>query len=117
MRDLKQLPKQTRTQLAFGLFLIVLGLVWFTVILYLLAPDQVQPTRDDVRAAYEAFMNAASGSNLWSFNAVGTIVMKGIVLALLDILFVVARYGGLTFLTLGGFAVFEAISDLRTDRP
>jgi hypothetical protein len=41
------------------------------------------------------------------------LIGRGAVLIVLDILFVVARYGWLTLLFFGGVIVFEAISTLR----
>jgi hypothetical protein len=112
-----KLPRNVRTQLGLGAFLVILGFIWLSVILYVIAPDQILPTRDDVRAAYDAFIDAANAPpGLWSLSVAGSLIAKGSILVVLDILFVVARYGGLTLLFLGGFAVFDAISNLRRAR-
>ncbi len=117
MRSLKKLPRETRAQLGFGALLIILGIIWLSAILYVLAPDQIQPTHEDVRAAFEAFLSASAlPVNEWSLTTAGAVIVKGAVLLVLDLLFVVVRYGGLTLLFLGAFAVFEAISNLRRAR-
>jgi hypothetical protein len=105
-------------QLALGTFLIVLGVGWICAVLFSAAPAKIPPTNDDVRQAYEAFLNAAgAAADLSSLGAVGTAILNGLLLALLDILFVVVRYGGITLSVVGGYAVFEAISSLRPGRP
>lgn len=114
MQSLKKVPRETRTLFGVGAFLILLSVIWILAILYVVAPDQIQPTREDVRAAYEAFLNSTGSlTNEWSLNTVGAVIVKGALLLLLDILFVVARYGGLTLLFLGVYAVFEAVSNPR----
>lgn len=118
MTGLKKLPKEMRTRLGLGAILLILGFIWISVILFVLSPGQIQPTREDVQAASEAFMTSAGvPANLWSLSTVGEVIVKGAALLFLDIVFVVARYGGFTLLILGGYAVFEAISSLqRADR-
>jgi hypothetical protein len=114
MNVLKKLPREARIELGFGAFLLILSTIWLSLVLYVLAPDQIQPTSNDVQGAYDTFMSAAGSlANEWSLNAAGAAVLKGLALLAVDILFVVARYGGLTLLFLGGFAVFEALSKLR----
>lgn len=117
MNRLPKLPKETRAQLGFGVFLIILSIIWLSLILVVMTPDHILPTREHIRTAYEAFMDAASVSaNQWSLNTIGALIGRGFSLVVLDILFIVARYGGLTLLFLGGVAVFEAISTLRSAR-
>jgi hypothetical protein len=114
MNRLRKLPRESRIELGFGALLIILSTIWLSVILYVLAPDQIQPRGEDVQAAYEAFTAAAGNlANERSFSAAGAAILSGLALLAVDILFVVARYGGLTLLFLGGFAVFEALSKPR----
>jgi hypothetical protein len=114
MNRLKKLPKEARIELGFGVVLIILSTIWLSVILYVLAPNQIQPTSDDVQAAYDAFTTAAGNlANERSLNTAGAAILRGLALLAVDILFVVARYGGLTLLFLGGFAIFEALSKPR----
>jgi hypothetical protein len=114
MRSLKKTPRENLTLFGFGAFLILFSIIWILAILYVVAPDQIQPTHEDVRAAYEAFLSSTGSlADKWSLNTVGAVIVKGAALLLLDILFVVARYGGLTLLFLGGYAVFEAVSNPR----
>lgn len=114
MNSLKKLPKEARIELGFGALLIILSMIWLSAIFLVLPPDQIQPRGDDVQAAYEAFTTAAGNlANERSLNTAGVAILRGGALLAVDILFVVARYGGLTLLFLGGFAVFEALSKLR----
>lgn len=111
------MPKETRKQLGFGAFLIILSMIWLFVILGVLTPDQILPTRDQIQSAREALLDVASiPGNQWSLNTLAALIGRGIALIVLNILFVVARYGGLTLLFLGGVAVFEAISTMRRAR-
>jgi ABC-type transport system involved in cytochrome c biogenesis permease subunit len=114
MNRLKKLPREARIELGFGAFLIILSTIWLSVILYVLSPNQIQPTSDDLQAAYDAFTAAAGNlANEQSLNTAGAAILSGLALLAVNILFVVARYGGLTLLFLGGFAVFEALSKPR----
>ena len=45
--------------------------------------------------------------DLWTLRTIGELIGGFAVLVLLNILFVVAQYGGLTLLFLRGFALFE----------
>jgi len=117
MSRLKKLPKEARVQLGLGAVLIILSIAWFSVILYVLTPDRIQPTGEDVRAAYEAFLDAAGvPANEWSLSIAGAVLLKGAILIILDVAFVIARYGGLTLLFLGAFSIFEALSALPKAR-
>ncbi len=112
-----KLPKEVRTQLGFGTILVLTSMIWLWVVLYAVSPDQILPTHENVRLAYTAFVDAASiPLNLWTLNTLGALIQRLVVLVFLDILFVVARYGGITLLFLGGFAFFDAISNLRKAR-
>ena len=112
-----KLPKEIRTQLGIGTLLIIVSIIWFSVILYFVTPDQILPTNENVRSAYDALGDIASiPYSFWTLKTIGLLIEKFIVWIFLDILFVIARYGGLTLLFLGGFAVFEAISNLRKAR-
>ncbi len=114
MAGLPKLPKEIRTQVGVGAFLIVIGFIWFLSLVYLVKPDQILPTGEQVRDAYEGFVEIGSvPASSWTLDTVGLLIGKLFVLVFLDILFVVARYGGITLFFLGGFAVFDAISNLR----
>ena len=109
-----KLEKAVRTQLAIGTILMLISIVWLFVVLYLLKPDQIIATNQDVREAWVALNGVTSiPYSQWTLNTLGLLIAKASSLILLDVLSVVARYGGITLLFLGGYAVFEAVSDLR----
>ena len=117
MTGLQKLPKEVQMQLGLGTVLTIVGAIWVFVILYLLKPDQILPTNEAVREAYDGVSNITSiPYNLWTLRTAGEFIANLVFLVVLDILFVVARYGGLTLLFLGGFAIFEAISNIRKAR-
>jgi len=117
MTGSSKLPKEVRTQLGVGAILTIAGMVWIFVIIFVLKPDQIVPTKETLSGAYEG-MRAIAGIpfDLWTLRTAGELAGSSLVLLLLNILFVVARYGGLTLLFLGGFALFEAVSGLRKAR-
>ncbi len=112
-----KLPKDVRTQLGVGAILTIAGMVWIFVILFILKPDQIVPTKDALGDAYDG-MRALAGIPFdhWTLRTAGELAGSFVVLLLMNILFVVVRYGGLTLLFLGGFALFEAISEVRKAR-
>lgn len=89
----------------------IVGVIWFCVILYGLRPDQILPTNENVQTALDALKAQLSISfGQWDIETVRLAVTKFIVLFVTDVLFVVTRYGGLTLFFLGGFTIFDAIS-------
>ncbi len=117
MTGLPKLPKEVRTRLGLGAVLTIIGGIWVFAILFLLKPDQIIPTSEAVREAYDGVSNITSiPFNLWTLRTAGEYFGSLVILLVLDLLFVVARYGGVTLLFLGGFAIFEALSNLRKAR-
>ena len=112
-----KLPKEVRTQLGIGAILTIIGMVWMFLIVFILKPDQIVPTKDALSDAYDG-MRAIAGIPFdhWTLRTIGELGGSFVVLLLMNILFVGVRYGGLTLLFLGGFALFEAISGLRKAR-
>ena len=55
-----KLPKEVRTQLGVGAILTIVGMVWMFVIFFVLKPDQIVPTKDDLSDAYDG-MRAIAG--------------------------------------------------------
>lgn len=114
MTGWSRLPKEVRNQLRLGTILTFGGMVWIFAILFMLRPDQILPTRDMLNEAHDGVRAiAAMPFDLWAFRTAADLIWNSAVLMIVNILFVVARYGGLTLVFLGGFAVFEAISSLR----
>jgi len=112
-----KLPKEVRTQVGVGAILTVVGMVWMFVVVFILKPDQIVPTSDGLSDAYDGMRALASiPFDHWTLRTIGELAGSFVVLLLLNLLFVVVRYGGLTLLFLGGFALFEAISGLRKAR-
>ncbi len=102
---------EVRKQLATGTVLMLVGIIWFCVILYGIRPDQILPTNADVHTALDALKaQLAIPFKQWDADNVRLVVTKSIVLFVNDILFVITRYGGLTLFFIGGFAIFDAIS-------
>jgi hypothetical protein len=117
MSGWSKLPKEVRTQLGVGTILTIAGTVWILAIIFVLKPDQIVPTKETVSNAYDGVHAIASiPFDIWTLRTAGELIGDFAVLVLLNILFVVARYGGLTLLFLGGFALFEALSSLRKAR-
>jgi hypothetical protein len=111
MTDSPKTLAEVRRQLGFGTIVMLLGVIWFFVILYGLQPDQILPTNEDVQAALGDFKTQLMTlSGQWNFDNVVSIFSKFAVLFVTDILFVIIRYGGLTLFFLGGFMIFEAVS-------
>jgi len=117
MTGWSKLPKDVRTQIAVGTILTIVGMVWMFLIVFVLRADQILPTKETVSAAHEG-MRAIAGIpfDAWTLRTAGELAGSFLVVLLLNILFVVARYGGLTMLFLGAFAIFEAVSSLRKAR-
>ena len=114
MTGWSRLPKDVRTQLGVGTILTFAGMVWIFVILFFLRPDQIFPTRDMLNDAHDGVRAiAAIPFDLWTFRTAADLLWNSAVLMIVNVLFVAARYGGLTLVFLGGFAVFDAISSLR----
>lgn len=89
----------------------LMGIIWFSVILYGIRPDQIVPTNENVNAALDALTSQLSiPFKQWDIDTVRLVVSKSIVLFVTDILFVITRYGGLTLFFLGGFTIFDAVS-------
>lgn len=109
MKDSPRPLTEIRKQLGFGVILIAIGVLWFSFVLYGGRQDQIMPTNEDVQTAYSAVIALAQSSQ-WSLETIMSMVFKVIVLIVIDILFVVVRYGGVTLCFLGGFAIFDAIS-------
>ncbi len=109
MKDSPKTLTEIRKQLGFAAMLIAIGALWFSYVLYGGKPDQILPTSGDVQAAYGAVSELVKSSP-WSLETVAALALKVIVLLVIDILFVVARYGGVTLCFLGAFAIFDAIS-------
>ena len=109
-----KLPKEIRTQLGVGAVLAIAGMVWMFVIFFVLKPDQIIPTNDYLSDAYDG-MRSITGIpfDQWGLRTIGELVGSFLFLFLMNILYVVARIGWLTLLSLGGFALFEAILQLR----
>lgn len=117
MTGLTKLPKAVAMQLGIGAILTIIGAVWFFVVAFLLKGDQILPTNELVRAAYDWVHEIGSiPTNQWTLRTAGELISSVALLLVLDILFVIVRYGGLTLLTLGGFAIFEGLSNLRKAR-
>ncbi len=117
MTGLPRLPKDVRTHLGLGTILTIAGMVWIFVIIFLLKPDQIVPTKEMLDSAHEGVREIASiPFDMWTWRTAGQLIGDSAVLMLLNLLFVVVRYGGLTLLFLGGFAIFEAVSHLRKAR-
>ena len=114
MTGWSRLPKDVRTQLRLGTILTFVGMAWIFAILFLLRPDQIIPTREMLNDAHDG-VRALAGIpfDLWTFKTAANLLWNSAVLMIVNVLFVVARYGGLTLTFLGGFAIFEAISSLR----
>ena len=111
MNDQSKTLTEVRRQLGTGTILMLVGVIWFCVILYGIRPDQILPTNENVHAALDALKSQWGISfKQWDINAVRLLVSKSIVLFVTDILFVITRYGGLTLFFLGGFTIFDAIS-------
>ena len=87
------------------------GVIWFSVILYGIRPDQILPTNENVHTALDA-LKAQLGLPFkqWDIDAVRLVVTKSIVLFAANVLFIITRYGGLTLFFLGGITIFDAIS-------
>ncbi len=117
MTGLPKLPKEVQKRLGLGAVLTIIGGIWVFAIIFLLKPDQIIPTNEAVREAYDGVSNITSiPYSLWTLRTAGEYIGSLVILLVLDVLFVVARYGGLTLLFLGGFAIFEALSNLRKAR-
>jgi hypothetical protein len=102
---------EVRRQLGTGTILMLLGVIWFCVILYGMRPDQILPTNENVHTAVDALKAQLSiPFKQWDMDATRLVVTKFIVLLVTDIIFVITRYGGLTLFFLGGFTIFDAIS-------
>ena len=97
--------------------LTIIGMVWMFAIVFILKPDQIVPTRDALSDAYDG-MRAIAGIpfDQWGLRTILELAGSFVVLLLMNILYVVVRYGGLSLLFLGGFVLFEAISGLRKAR-
>ncbi len=109
-----RLPTEVRTKFGVGAALIVAGLLWIFVILFLVTPDQIVPTKEDVRIAYEGFLETANAPlSLWTLNTGILVLAQASVLIFLDVLFVFTRYGGVPLLFLGGYLIMDGISSLR----
>ena len=110
MTGWSKLPKEVRTQIGVGTVLTLVGIVWMFLILFILRADQILPTRDTVSEAYEGMRTIATiPFDVWTLRTAGELAGSFLVVLLLNILFVVARYGGLTLLFLGAFAIFDAV--------
>jgi hypothetical protein len=117
MNRLRKLPRETQVQLGVGAVLMILSVIWLSVVFYVMTPDRIQPTGEDVRTAYGAFLDAADvPASQWTLSIVSDLFLKGAILIIVDLAFVIARYGGLTLLFLGAFAIFEALSNTRKAR-
>lgn len=102
---------EVRRQLGRGTILMLIGVIWFCVILYGIRPDQILPTNENVHTALDALKAHLSiPFKQWDIDTVRVVVTKSIVLFVTDVLFVITRYGGLTLFFLGGFTIFDAIS-------
>ena len=111
MNDSPKTLTEVRRQLGTGTVLMLVGVIWCCVILYGLRPEQIAPTNENVHTALEAFKSQLSMPfKQWSFDDMRLVVTKSIVLFVTDLLFVISRYGGLTLLFFGAFAIFDAIS-------
>ena len=92
-------------------------MVWMFAIIFILKADQIVPTQDALSDAYDGMRAIADiPFDQWGLRTIGELAGSFVVLLLMNILFVVVRYGGLTLLFLGGFALFEAISGPRKAR-
>ena len=62
-----KLPKEVRTQLGIGAILTIIGMVWMFLIVFILKPDQIVPTKDALSDAYDG-MRAIAGIpfDLWT---------------------------------------------------
>ena len=112
-----KLPNEIRMQLGVGAVLAIAGMVWMFIIFFVLKPDQIIPTKAYLSDGYDE-MRSIAGIPLdqWGLRTIGELAGSFLFLFLMNILYVVARIGWLTFLCLGGFALFEAISRLRKAR-
>jgi mannose/fructose/N-acetylgalactosamine-specific phosphotransferase system component IID len=112
-----KLPKEIRTQLGVGTVLAIAGTAWMFVIFFVLKPDQIIPTKDYLSDAYDGMRSIAGiPFDQWGLRTIGELAGSFLFLLIMNILYVVARLGWLTLLSLGGFALFEAISGLRKAR-
>ena len=117
MTGWSKLPREVRTHLGLGTILTIVGMVWIFAILFVLGPDQILPTKETLNEAQDGVRAIASiPFDIWTLRTAGEMIGSFVVLVLLNILFVVARYGGLTLVFLGAFAIFEAISSLGRAR-
>jgi len=117
MDGLRKLSKEVRAQLGLGVVIIVVSMVWFLSILYFVDPDQIVPTKETVQTAYDTLLETASiPFGQWTFTTAGEVIARALVLIFLDVLFVAARYGGLTLFFLGGYIVMDALSNPRNVR-
>ncbi len=117
MTGWSKLPKEVRTQLGLGTILTIVGMVWIFAIVFVLRPDQILPTKETLNEAHEGVRAIASiPFDTWTLRTAGELIGSSAVLVLLNILFVIARYGGLTLIFLGAFAIFEAVSSLGRAR-
>ncbi len=112
-----KLPKEVRTQLGVGAILSIAGMVWMFIIYFALKSDQIIPTKDYLSDTYDWVRSiAVIPFDQWGLRTIGELVGSSLFLFLMNVLYVVARIGWLTLLSLGGFALFEAISQLRKAR-
>jgi hypothetical protein len=89
----------------------LVGFIWFSVILYGMRPDHILPTNENVRTALDTLKAQLSiPFKQWDIDTVRLVVSKSTVLFVTDILFVITRYGRLTLFFVGGFTIFDAIS-------
>ncbi len=117
MTGWSKLPKEVRTQLGIGAILTIAGMVWIVAIVFILKPDQIVPTREALSEGYDGMRAIADiPSDIWTLRTSGELVGSFLVLLLMNMLFVVVRYGGLTLLFLGAFAIFDALSSPRKAR-
>jgi hypothetical protein len=112
-----KLPREIRTQLGVGTVLAIAGVVWMFIIFFVLKPEQIVPTKDYLSDIYDGMRSiAGTPSDKWGLTTAAELVGSFLYLFLMNVLYVVARIGWLTLLSLGGFALFEAISRLRKAR-
>ena len=82
-----KLPKEVRTQLGVGAILTIVGMVWMFVIVFILKPDQIVPTKDALSDAYDGMRALASiPFDHWTLRTIGELAGQFVVLLLMNIL-------------------------------
>jgi hypothetical protein len=91
-------------------------MVWMFLIVFILKPDQI--LQRTAKATPMTGMRAIASIpfDLWILRTIRELAGGFVVLPLLNSPFVIARYGWLTLLSLGGVAVFETNSSHRKAR-